>query len=225
MVSLVAGRVNQKLRTRNALVETAAKLIREGRTFTVADVADLSKVGRTTAYRYFPTLEGLIGHASLWALTEAEDAQIAQAREYRGSYLERLMSIVEFSDESISKHETEYRTMLKLSLEQRPGDDNSLPRRSGLRAHHLVEALDGLEQEIGAERFGLLCAGLSLFVGIESSIVLRDVCHLSEDDARQVKFWGARAMLEAAIADARADAQLETPKPARQQRSKAKKVA
>jgi AcrR family transcriptional regulator len=205
MVSLSKGRVNQKLRTRNALVETAARMIRDRKTFTVADVADVARVGRTTAYRYFPTLDELVGHATLWALTETEDAQIAQARENGGSFHERLMSIVAFSDASIAQHEAEYRTMLKMSLEQKVGAADSLPRRSGLRSHHLAEALASLEGELGARRFRTLCAGLSLFMGIESSVVLRDVCLLGEDEAREVKFWGARVMLDAALAEARDD--------------------
>ncbi len=205
MVSLSKGRVNQKLRTRNALVETAARMIRDRKTFTVADVADAAKVGRTTAYRYFPTLDELVGHATLWALTETEDAQIAQARENGGSLHERLMSIVAFSDASIAQHEAEYRTMLRMSLEQKTGEADSLPRRSGLRANHLAEALASLEDELGAPRFRTLCAGLSLFIGIESSVVLRDVCLLGEDEAREVKFWGAGAMLDAALAEARED--------------------
>lgn len=198
MANLVNGRVNQKLRTRNALVEVAARLIAERRTFTVADVADEAKVGRTTAYRYFPNLDVLIGHAALWALTGAEDIQIAKAREHVGSYSERLEAIVDFSDSSISKHEAEYRTMLKLSLEDKSGEVGALPRRSGLRSQHLAEALSGLEAELGADRFRMVCAGLSLFIGIEATVVLRDVCMLSKEDARAVKFWGAKAMLEAA---------------------------
>jgi len=45
-------------------------------------------------------------------------------------------------------------------------------------------------------------AALSLFIGIESSVVLRDVCLLSVEKAREVKIWGASAILSAALAEA-----------------------
>jgi AcrR family transcriptional regulator len=52
--------VNQKRRTRAALVEAAQRLLDQGRTPTVADVADEALVSRATAYRYFPSQEHLL---------------------------------------------------------------------------------------------------------------------------------------------------------------------
>ena len=48
---LSVGRVDQKLRTRDALVNVAAGFIRLGEDFSVADVADRAEVSRPTAYR------------------------------------------------------------------------------------------------------------------------------------------------------------------------------
>ncbi|MFP3559792.1 hypothetical protein SB861_55790, partial [Paraburkholderia sp. SIMBA_049] len=42
---------------------------------------------------------------------------------------------------------------------------------------------------------------LSLFIGIESAVVLRDVCFLSTEKAREIKIWGALAILKAALAE------------------------
>src|SRR5262249_15322283 len=54
------GRVNQKRRTRAALVEAAKQLVGEGVTPTVAQAAEAALVSRTTAYRYFPTQDSLL---------------------------------------------------------------------------------------------------------------------------------------------------------------------
>jgi AcrR family transcriptional regulator len=51
------GRVNQKRRTRAAIVESAKELLQQGTTPTVAQAAEAALVSRTTAYRYFPTQE------------------------------------------------------------------------------------------------------------------------------------------------------------------------
>ena len=52
---LNGGRVNQKMRTRRALIEAARELVRQGERPTVAKAAKLALVSDATAYRYFPT--------------------------------------------------------------------------------------------------------------------------------------------------------------------------
>ena len=59
-ISRQDGRVNQKERTRAALVDAATVLFREGSSPTVAEAAEKAKVSRATAYRYFPTQESLL---------------------------------------------------------------------------------------------------------------------------------------------------------------------
>ena len=50
-----AGRANQKLRTRNAIVEAAVDLMRAVQDITMLEVAKAALVSEATAYRYFPT--------------------------------------------------------------------------------------------------------------------------------------------------------------------------
>ena len=59
------GRVNQKRRTRAAIVEAAQAMLQEGVTPTVAQAAEAALVSRTTAYRYFPTQESLLVELSV----------------------------------------------------------------------------------------------------------------------------------------------------------------
>ena len=62
-VESVAGRANQKLRTRNAIVQAAAELSRTGREVTMPEVARAAMVSEATAYRYFPDLASLLQEA------------------------------------------------------------------------------------------------------------------------------------------------------------------
>ena len=201
MSNLIGGRTNQKLRTHLALVESAAQLVREGKSFTVAEVADRAKVGRTTAYRYFPTVEQLVAYASLHAITEVEKQMIGAAVANATSAEDRLRAVIEASDKSITDHDFVYRTMLRESLNENHILDEELPRRSGGRKSVIDGAIGTLRKELGEKRYEKLTAALSLFIGIEATVVLRDVCLLSAEKAREVKIWAARVILEAALAE------------------------
>src|SRR6267378_4915762 len=60
-------RHRQKNRTRRALLDAAAELMRQGREPTVAEVAQVGEVSRATAYRYFPTQESLLVEMRMFA--------------------------------------------------------------------------------------------------------------------------------------------------------------
>src|ERR1700685_1980717 len=67
------GRVNQKLRTRNAIVQAAAGLSRTGRELTMPEIASAALVSEATAYRYFPDLASLLREAIAGQLPPAAE--------------------------------------------------------------------------------------------------------------------------------------------------------
>ena len=58
-------RSNQKRRTRQDLLQAAARLMKSGQTPTLAEVAEEALISRATAYRYFSSLEALLAEAPL----------------------------------------------------------------------------------------------------------------------------------------------------------------
>ena len=60
-----SGRVNQKRRTRAAIVAAARAILDRGETPTVAQVAEEAQMTRTTVYRYFPNQEALLVELSV----------------------------------------------------------------------------------------------------------------------------------------------------------------
>ena len=60
-----SGRPNQKSRTRKDLLAAAARLMKQGRSITLEDVAEEALVSRSTAYRYFPSVEALLVEAPI----------------------------------------------------------------------------------------------------------------------------------------------------------------
>src|SRR5579863_10129325 len=68
------GRVNQKARTRAAIVRAVQDLARDGAEITMPEVARAALVSEATAYRYFPDLVSLLREAIAGQLPGAEEA-------------------------------------------------------------------------------------------------------------------------------------------------------
>ena len=190
---LDTGRKNQKWRTREALLRAANTLLREGKTPSVADVADAARVARTTAYRYFPTQRELIAGA-LVVVTLGDAARTVDgAAAIEGTPAERLDSVIRADWAITATNETAFRAYLSEAIASGPES------RPGNRMRWLSKSLSGMREKLGEARFARLVHALSLCVGIESLITLRDVCRVSPADAEATKRWAAQALLRAAL--------------------------
>ena len=67
------GRVNQKARTRQAIVRAAGALLSRGKRPSLDDIAAEARVSRATAYRYFPGLDALLSEAAVDLLVPDPD--------------------------------------------------------------------------------------------------------------------------------------------------------
>jgi AcrR family transcriptional regulator len=193
--SLETGRVQQKARTRKALVDAAIEFVRAGRDFSVADVADAALVGRATAYTYFKTKESLHAQAVLTFVASNDFPAFEEIFKRTHSAEARVRAVVNASDASIRLHEAQYRALLRSSLEDEK--DPTLPRRPANRRQWLNDALEPLRGSLDRATFDRLVGALSLCVGIEAHVTLRDVCGFSETEARDIKEWAAAALVEA----------------------------
>lgn len=72
-------------------------------------------------------------------------------------------------------------------------------RRPGNRLDYVARALDDVKDALGNERFGRLVQALAMCMGIESVIVLKDICGLPDEEAEAVTRWATRALLEASL--------------------------
>src|ERR1700677_734772 len=190
------GRVQQKARTRKALVDAAIAFVREGRDFSVGDVADAALVGRATAYTYFKTKESLRAQAALTFVASNDFPSFDVAFAQTADAATRVQAVVEASDKSIRLHEAQYRALLRSSLEEGQGDE--LPRRPANRRQWLNDALEPMRASLNEAEFDRLVGALSLCLGIEAHVTLRDVCGFNEQEASAIKAWAAAALVEAA---------------------------
>src|SRR5487761_354051 len=87
------GRVNQRRRTYNAILQAAVELMRTGREVTMLEVAQAALVSEATAYRYFPDLASLIREAMAGQMPTPEEALMSVA--YSRDPVERVAAATE----------------------------------------------------------------------------------------------------------------------------------
>ncbi len=192
-----AGRPNQKQRTRKDLLQAAGHLLQQGRRPTIEEVAEAALVSRATAYRYFPSIEALLAEAVV------DIAVPDMADLFRDAPLNDPVARVERVDAALHEatlaHEAPLRMMLAYSLERAvQGSDAELPLRQNRRTPMLETALAPSRDQFGSASLRTLVRALALIVGTEAFIVCKDVLRLQDADARRVKRWAIRALIQAA---------------------------
>jgi AcrR family transcriptional regulator len=199
-----SGRTRQKLRTRRDLLATAGRLISEGLRPTVAEVADAADVSRRTAYRYFPTQEKLLGEAS------RERVRAAPAGLAEEDLDKRLDALVQSMQATAAEHEHLLRTMVHLTVLEKP-QPGTRPRGSR-RVEWIELAVGSLKSRLDRAAYARLVTALSLIVGIEALIVMRDLRGLGISQAIQTSQWMARAVLRETLREASAKSAPAAPR-------------
>lgn len=200
-----SGRVNQKRRTRKALLQAAARLLQQGLRPTLEEIADEAMVSRATAYRYFPGVEALLLEASLDVAVPEPDALFHDAP--ADDLYARLDLLDAALHEMIVTNEIPLRMMLAHSLERgiRPDEVGELPRRQNRRTPLIEAALEPAKPGLTPETADRLSKALALIVGVEAMVVCKDVLQLDDAETRTVKRWAIHALLDAAQRQARKD--------------------
>lgn len=193
-----APRPNQRMRTRKDLLQAASRLMRQGRKPGLEEIAEEALVSRATAYRYFPSVEALLLEASLDLAVPEADAL------FRGSAPADPVARVERVDaalnEMILANEAPLRMMLANSLERaaRGGRDEDVPPRQNRRTPLLEAALAPARGQFKPAALKTLTRALALVVGTEAMVVFKDVLRLDDAEARKVKRFAIRALVDAA---------------------------
>ena len=194
-------RANQRERTRLAIMDGARKLLREGKVPSVADAAEVARVSRATAYRYFPTQGALIQEAVRTDLPQTWESDKRHAE--LSSFADRVENAVAEMLKLTHDNDTILRGVLLLSLQQWAAiqageklDEEPIPRGSG-RIPAIQAALAPYQGTLSPAALRRLTIALSLIVGAESLVVLRDIWHLDETEAKEVARWIARMLAQA----------------------------
>lgn len=187
-------RINQKRRTRAELLRAARQLTEDGHQPSVAEVADHAGISRATAYRYFSKPEELIREAVLDAVAGNIGLHPPVDTDPSMTVDERVADVVGQVLAMVEANEPMFRALLASTV-----TGTNKTKRGGRRIGWLSEALEPLKPSLPPAEFKRLVCGLSLLTGIETLVVLKDVCGLSPTEAQQVSLWMAKTLVAGAI--------------------------
>jgi AcrR family transcriptional regulator len=186
--------VNQKLRTRRAIVQAAADLSRTGREVNMPEIAAAALVSEATAYRYFPDLVNLLQEAIAGQLPDPV-AALAGVEDSTDP-VERVAAAAEFLLRHVLARQGAVRAMIAGTITRparatRPGLRFKLIDHA-LAPHAEAEAIDptALEQ---------LKRGLAVVVSAEALFNLTDLYGLDPEDAIASVVATATALARAAM--------------------------
>ncbi|HEY2304613.1 MAG TPA: helix-turn-helix domain-containing protein [Streptosporangiaceae bacterium] len=191
----MSSRVNQKERTRRAIVAATRELIRTGGEVTMPAVAKSALVSEATAYRYFPDLASLLREAlaGLWPSPEAALAPVAGSDDPA----ERVACATQALLRHVLTYQSGVRAMIAATI-TRPGEAAARPgHRFGLIDH----ALRPLAADTAV--LAQLKRDLAVVISAEALFTLTDLCGLSPEDAIASAVHTARTLTQAATGENR----------------------
>jgi AcrR family transcriptional regulator len=190
--SIGTGRVNQKARTRAAIVQAVQDLARAGAEITMPAVAKAALVSEATAYRYFPDLVSLLREADarVWPDPVEALAPVADCEDP----VERVGYATEVLLNGILARQSVVRAMIAVSI-TRPDIAATRPGHRFALIDHALAPLTGADPEVLAQ----LKRGLAVVMSAEALFVLTDLCGLAPPDAVASAVQTARSLTAAAI--------------------------
>jgi AcrR family transcriptional regulator len=167
------------------------------------DVADRALVSPATAYRYFSSVQALWEEASFEVVETWDAEHIDQAGDDPRA---RLDFVVQGLGWHMLDDELPYRNLARSSLERwyeqaALPDDKRVPVRQGRRMEYNSKVVEPLRDQLPDDTVDQLVNALALVWGTEAVVVLRDVCRLDSDQAKDTMLRAARWMLDGFLAD------------------------
>lgn len=187
-----SGRVNQKARTRAAIVQSVQDLARSGAEITMPAVAKAALVSEATAYRYFPDLVSLLreADAGIWPDPAEALAPVAASTDP----VERVGYAAKVLLAGVLARQGAVRAVIAASV-TRPDLAATRPGHRFALIDHALGPLTGTDPEVLAQ----LKRGLAVVVSAEALFVLTDLCGLSPADAIASAVATARSLTAAAL--------------------------
>ncbi len=185
--------MNQKARTRAAIVQAVHELARSGAEVTMPSVAQAALVSEATAYRYFPDLVTLLLEADEGTWPDPAEALAPVADS--GDPVERISFATRLLLDGVLANESAVRAMIAGSI-TRPG---IAARRPGHRFGLIDTALAPAAGRLDPVALAQLRRDLAVVVSADALFTLTDLCGLSRPDAVDSAVRTARALTQAAF--------------------------
>jgi AcrR family transcriptional regulator len=186
------GRVKQKLQTRTEILNAAKKLLRQEEKITLEDVATKANISRATMYRYFSNIDLLITEASLDIKHKSSDEIFEEVKEM--TFEDRIFYIQKHYNQHAQNNEILFRRYLSAVLSESVVSQKQL--RGARRMESLQKALAPFQESLGKDTFKKLISVSSVLIGIDSLIVCKDVCKLTNEEADHTLKWALDMILK-----------------------------
>jgi AcrR family transcriptional regulator len=187
------GRVNQKRRTRAAILHAAAELMRTGREVTMPEVAHDALVSEATAYRYFPDLASLLAEAMAgqWPTPQRALASVADSSDP----VER----VAVATEHLLRHVLTFQGAVRAMIAATVTRPEAAALRPGLRFGLIDHALAPVADVLDPAALDQLKNDLAVVVSAEALFSLTDLCRLEPEAAIASVVHTATTLTRAAV--------------------------
>jgi AcrR family transcriptional regulator len=196
------ARPSAKERTRRLLGEAARELLRTGAPLTVQAAADLAGVSRATAYRYFPSNQAVVMHATMPLVEDADQSLSSPDPGISGGLAadlpEQAAALVTRMGGWAFDHENELRALLRLSLA--PERAGLVPRRGNTNRDTWIAALlQGLPAHVSQAARDRLAVALVPLFGADAVVWSADIARVDRDTALDVMAWMAATLVQATL--------------------------
>jgi len=190
------GRVNQKRRTRGAIVAACQELITAGADINMPAVARAALVSEPTAYRYFPDLASLLEEAL--AGIEPDPADALAAGTDAGDPVERVSYAAELLARLVIERQAAIRALMSVSIAR----GTARTARPGYRFALIDQALAPLSARkaaIDPATLEQLRRDLAVVISAEAVLTLIDLYGLDPEQAVASIVHTARLVTEATV--------------------------
>ncbi len=198
---LTSGRSNQKLRTRQALLQAAREMLENGEEPSIESVALRANVSRATSYRYFANTDKLVFEAGLDAIWNAMD--LGGLELHQTDVVERVTQLHEFLWENARENEHTYRMFLSNALKEWVDTKGKTDIRGGRRLPMIEMVLEPARTQLPYADFERLRDTLAVMLGVDALILLRDICKLDYEQAKEASRWAVQSLVQSALQNKR----------------------
>jgi AcrR family transcriptional regulator len=189
MKYLGTGRRNQKLKTRDRILDSTQILLEKKKEFTLEDVAKHAKISRATIYRYYSNIDILAAEAVLDLSTKSSEEIIEEVKHL--DLKEAIMAIQEYYNNLTIDHEAGFRKYMSVVLNAEKSKKMRGARRKKTVFMLLQERVKGMDNE----EMEKLANVATVLMGIEPFVVTKDVCLLNNEQSKEVLNWGLDKIL------------------------------
>ena len=190
---LGTGRRNQKLKTRDRILESTQEILKSKKDITLEEVANHADISRATIYRYYSNMDILAAEAVLDLSTKSSEELID---EVKGLVLkEAILAIQDYYNNLTIDHEAGFRKYMSVVLNA----EQSKKMRGARRKKTLLILFQERTTGLDPDEIEKLANLATVLMGIEPFVVTKYGGHLNYQQSKEVLSWGLERILETVL--------------------------